>query len=218
MARSQCLAQAGERGCVQKWQQRYTDSTGLAGRWDELNLCTLSLRNSISNPASVWKGLPTTSLKQSPHSTDDQTGWTSFSACVEQAVLTTSQTPPLIFPTRTVSPPPPSHQHLPPHQSPPPGPDGVLHLYSESGAADSSAQGHFQLLTSTIIPVSKKPRITGLNDYRPVAWSIWVDCHTSFIHFIWFIILILFVFASMSCLICLQTNQTNTGRETPGKS
>ncbi|TWW53213.1 hypothetical protein D4764_0108750 [Takifugu flavidus] len=83
--------------------------------------------------------------------------------------ITYHQSPP---PSLTTSPPPPSR--------PWPGRRVSLHPEALRRGADSCLHRHLQLLpgvvpvpaclrTSTIVPVPKKPRITGLNDYRPVV-------------------------------------------------
>ncbi|TWW73161.1 hypothetical protein D4764_15G0005550 [Takifugu flavidus] len=84
--------------------------------------------------------------------------------------------------------PPSTHHQSPPHHSPSvppllaPGPDGVspstLRHWAEEltpvftdifNSSLESCQVPACLKTSTIVPVPKKPRITGLNDYRPVV-------------------------------------------------
>ncbi|TWW53716.1 putative RNA-directed DNA polymerase from transposon BS, partial [Takifugu flavidus] len=65
-------------------------------------------------------------------------------------------------PPLTISPPPPITYH----QFPPLPPFITNNIFNSSL---ESCQVPACLKTSTIVPVPKKPRITGLNDYRPVA-------------------------------------------------
>ncbi len=147
----------------------------------------LRIQFSSSDPASVWKGLkditnyktPSPSTVENQQLADDLN---EFYCRFEKTPFTPPATPPLPPPALQISEDDMHQVFRKNKRRKAPGPDGVTPACLKTWA-DQLAPIFTQIFNrslelcevpscfkrSTIIPIPKKPKITGLNDYRPVA-------------------------------------------------
>ncbi|TWW54644.1 hypothetical protein D4764_0023310, partial [Takifugu flavidus] len=177
---------SGDRDCYREAKYRFSKELRRA---KSVYSEKLQQQFTANDSASVWRGLRqiTDYRPQASKGQDDKALCQSLS--LHYARFDTSPPPSVtapmeLTPSKAVpssSPPPLTITH---HQSPPPSltisppPPPPLTISEQDVAGSSpdifnssleSCQVPAWLKTSTIVPVPKKPRITGLNDYRPVA-------------------------------------------------